>query len=71
MEKGDWYKNGNAWGQWIDENIITARGCSLRKSIRAFMALWDKFASYISYAVGYGTRVRFYHDSQCGDMIMH
>ena len=59
MEKDDWYKNGNAWGQWIDKNVITAHGCGLRKSIRAFMVLQDEFASYISYVVGDGTRIRF------------
>ena len=39
-------------------------GVSLWKFIRAG---WDSFVNHISFVVGDGTRIKFWHDSWCGD----
>jgi hypothetical protein len=45
-------------------SIRSPHGVSLWKHIRAG---WDVFSQHISYKVGDGSRIRFWHDTWCGD----
>ena len=57
-------KYGSMWGGWYSQIGTQAYGVSLWKFIRAG---WNTFSNYISYMVGDGSRIKFWHDPWCGD----
>uniref|UniRef100_A0A2N9IB59 Uncharacterized protein n=1 Tax=Fagus sylvatica TaxID=28930 RepID=A0A2N9IB59_FAGSY len=57
-------KYGAQGNFWCSNRVTTPHGVSLWKHIRAG---WDVFSQHISYTVGDGARLRFWHDVWCGD----
>ena len=57
-------KYGSQWGGWCSNRTRDPHGVSLWKHIRAG---WDRFSHYVSFKVGDGSRIKFWHDSWCGD----
>ena len=57
-------KYGSQWGGWCSNRVSEPHGVSLWKGIRAG---WDSFVRYTSFEVGDGSRIKFWHDSWCGD----
>jgi hypothetical protein len=57
-------KSGSMWGGWCSHIVTQAYGVSLWKFIRAG---WNTFSNYISYMVGDGSRIKFWHVPWCGD----
>ena len=53
-------KYGSQWGGWCSNRVREPYGFSLWKFIRAG---WDSFVNHISFVVGDGTRIMFWHDS--------
>ncbi|XP_059462221.1 uncharacterized protein LOC132191291, partial [Corylus avellana] len=56
-------KFGSLWGGWCSMELGGTFGVGLRKNIRKG---WDTFQGFMSFEVGDGTRVRFWHDLRCG-----
>lgn len=54
-----WY--GSVWGDWCPHRVRGMYGVSL-KTIRAG---WDRSVHFISYKLGDGTQIKFWHDSWC------
>jgi hypothetical protein len=57
-------KYGSQWGGWCSNRVSEPHGVGLWKYIRAG---WDSFVKYTSFVVGDGSRIKFWHDSWCGD----
>ena len=57
-------KYGGMWGGWCSDVSRGAYGVSLWKYIRRG---WDQFFPFLSFKVGNGEKVRFWHDIWCGD----
>ena len=57
-------KYGSMWGGWCSHRVTQAYGVSLWKFITAG---WNTFSNYISYMVGDGSRIKFWHAPWCGD----
>jgi hypothetical protein len=51
-------------GGWCSEDARGFYGVSLWRYIRKN---WGAFSNYISFKVGDGLRIRFWHDNWCGD----
>ena len=51
-------------GGWCSNRTRDPHGVSLLKHIRAG---WDRFSHYVSFKVGDGSRIKFWHDFWCGD----
>ena len=58
-------KYGGQGNFWVSNRVNTPHGVSLWRHIRAG---WDVFSQHISYTVGDGSRLRFWHDMWCGDL---
>uniref|UniRef100_A0A2N9GB44 Integrase catalytic domain-containing protein n=1 Tax=Fagus sylvatica TaxID=28930 RepID=A0A2N9GB44_FAGSY len=58
-------KYGGQGNFWVSNRVNTPHGVSLWRHIRAG---WDVFSQHISYTVGDGSRLRFWHDVWCGDL---
>jgi hypothetical protein len=58
-------KYGSQGNFWCSNRVNSPHGVSLWKHIRAG---WDVFSQHISYTVGDGSRLRFWHDVWCGDL---
>ena len=54
-----WY--GSVWGDWCPHRVRGMYGVSL-KTIRAG---WDQSVHFVSYKLGDGTQIKFWHDSWC------
>ena len=52
-------KYGSMWGGWCTEEGHGSHGVSVWKSIRKD---WGCFVPFISYRVGVGDKVQFWHD---------
>jgi exonuclease III len=50
-------------GGWCSKEISGPFGVGLWKHIRRG---WDKFAQYVRFEVGMGSKIRFWHDTWCG-----
>ena len=57
-------KYGCARGDWISNPVNSPYGVSLWKTISKD---WPSFKQFISFDVGDGSRVSFWHDVWCGD----
>jgi hypothetical protein len=55
-------KYGNMWGGWCTGVVRGSYGVSLWKSIQKE---WDRFLPFISYLVGDGENVKFWHNPWC------
>ena len=51
-------------GDWCSNSIPGSYKVSLWKTISSG---WSTFSRYIQFQIGDGTRVKFWHDGQCGD----
>ena len=58
-------KYGGQGRDWCSDRVRATHGVSLWKHIRAG---WDVFSNHISYKLGDGSRIRFWHDTWCGDL---
>ena len=58
-------KYGGQGTFWCSNRVSTPHGVSLQKHIRSGQ---DVFSQHISYTVGDGSRLRFWHDVWCGDL---
>ena len=58
-------KYGDLWGGWCSEIGRGPNGVSLWKFIRRG---WDHFFPFLSFKVGNGDRVRFWHNAWCGGL---
>jgi hypothetical protein len=56
-------KYGNLWGGWCTGTMRGSYGVSLWKAIRKE---WDRFVPFISFRVGDGESVKFWHDKWRG-----
>jgi hypothetical protein len=56
-------KYGNLWGSWCTWTVRGSYRVSLWKAIRKE---WDRFVPFISFRVGDGESVKFWHDKWCG-----
>jgi hypothetical protein len=56
-------KYGSQWGGWCSNQGRAPHGVSLWKQIRAG---WNGFSPFITFKVGDGSRIKFWHDSWCG-----
>ena len=57
-------KYGSNWGGWCSKDNWDAYGLGVWKGIRK---CWARFLTFLTYSVGNGERVKFWHDSWCGD----
>ena len=57
-------KYGSQWGGWCSNWVSEPHGVGLWKGIRVG---WDSFVRHTSFEVGDGSRIKFWHDSWCGD----
>ena len=60
-------KYGSMWGGWCTEEGHGLHGVSVWKSIRKE---WGCFVPFISYRVGAGDNVQFWHDIWCSDLAL-
>uniref|UniRef100_A0A2N9IJT9 Protein-lysine N-methyltransferase FSB_LOCUS52282 n=1 Tax=Fagus sylvatica TaxID=28930 RepID=A0A2N9IJT9_FAGSY len=58
-------KYGNMWGGWCTKVVKGSYGVSLWKSIRQG---WVRFSPFISYLVGTGDSVQFWHHNWCSPL---
>jgi hypothetical protein len=58
-------KYGSMWGGWCTKANRDAYGVGFWKGIRKG---WDRFLTFLTYSVGNGERVMFWHDPWCGDL---
>ena len=58
-------KYGSLWGGWCTKDIWGAYGVGLWKGIRRGRAC---FSPFLSFSMGNGERVKFWHDQWCGDL---
>jgi hypothetical protein len=58
-------KYGGQEKDWCSNIVRSTHGVSLWKHIRAG---WDVFSNHISHKLGDGSRIRFWHDTWCGDL---
>jgi hypothetical protein len=58
-------KYGGQGRDWCSNRVRSTHGISLWKHIRVG---WDVFSNHISYKLGDGSRIRFWHDTWCGDL---
>ena len=56
-------KYGSQWGGWCSNQGRAPHGVSLWKQIRAG---WNGFSPFITFKVGDGSPIKFWHDSWCG-----
>jgi hypothetical protein len=57
-------KYGSMWRGWCSNPIRQPYGVSLWKFIRAG---WDPFSRLLTFKVGAGSHIKFWHDAWCGD----
>jgi hypothetical protein len=57
-------KYGGQGRDWCSNRVRATHGVSLWKHIRAG---WDVFSNHVSYKLGDGSRIRFWHDTWCGE----
>lgn len=57
-------KYGTIWGGWCTKANRDAYGVGVWKGIRKG---WDRFLTFLSFLVGNGEQVKFWHDQWCGD----
>ena len=57
-------KYGCVWGGWCTRSVFGPYGVSLWKNISQ---VWPSFSHYILYDISDGSRVKFWHDRQCGE----
>ena len=60
-------KFGSLWGGWCSLEPVGAYGVGLWKNIRKG---WETFKGFTRYVVGDGTRISFWHDLWCGDLVL-
>ena len=58
-------KYGEGKGGWCIRVCRRAHGCSLWRSISEG---WENFAKHLSFVVGDGSRILFWHDKWTGDV---
>jgi hypothetical protein len=51
-------------GGWCSKEVARPFGVGVWKHINSG---WDVFSRYISYKVGHGTKICFWHNAWCGD----
>jgi hypothetical protein len=51
-------------GGWCSNEVMGKYGVGVWKHIRQG---WAKFSNFVSFEVGFGSKVRFGHDHWCGD----
>ena len=56
-------KYGSSWGGWSSDIVWGPYGVSLWKSIRQE---WPSFLKHLTFDVGDGAKVKFWHDRWCG-----
>jgi hypothetical protein len=59
-------KYGSLWGGWCSLHPARAFGVGLWKNRRKD---WEKFLGCTRFEVGDGTRISFWHDLWCRDMV--
>ena len=57
-------KYGEGQGGWCTKVCRRTHGCGLWRSINEG---WENFSKHLSFVVGEGTRIRFWHDRWIGD----
>ena len=57
-------KYGEGQGGWYSKVCRRTHGCDLWRSIDEG---WESFSKHLSFVVGEGTRIRFWHDRWIGD----
>ena len=57
-------KYGEGQGGWCTKVCRRTHGCGLWRSIQKG---WESFSKHLSFVVGEGTRIRFWHDRWIGD----
>ena len=57
-------KYGEGQGGWCMKVCRRTHGCGLWRSIHEG---WENFSKHLSFVVGEGTRIRFWHDRWIGD----
>jgi hypothetical protein len=73
IERDAWWrvvvdsKYGSLWGGWCSLEPGGAFGVGLWKNIRKG---WETFKGFTRHVVVDGTRISFWHDLWCGDMVL-
>jgi hypothetical protein len=73
IERDAWWrvavdsKYGSLWGGWCSREPVGPFGVGLWKNIRKG---WEIFSGFTRFAVGDGTRTRFWHNLWCGDTVL-
>ena len=57
-------KYGEGQGGWYTKVCRRTHGCGIWRSIQKG---WESFSKHLSFVVGEGTRIRFWHDRWIGD----
>ena len=57
-------KYGEGQGRWCTKVCRRTHGCELWRSVYGG---WESFSKHLSFVVGEGTRIRFWHDRWIGD----
>ena len=57
-------KYGSQWGGWCSHRVQVPYGVGLWKFIQIG---WDSFSRHLPFTVGDDSRIKFWHDSWCGD----
>ena len=60
-------KYGEGKGGWCSRVFKRAHGCGLWRSISEG---WESFAKHLSFVVGDGSRILFWHDKWIGDVLL-
>ena len=60
-------KYGHDTSNWVSRVVHGSYGVSLWKYIKKG---WERFSAFIKYEVGCGTRIRFWLDVWCGELLL-
>jgi hypothetical protein len=60
-------KYGSLWGGWCSFELIGAFVMGVWKNIKKG---WDSFSRFIRFVVRDGSKISFWHDLLCGDMVL-